>query len=131
MGAETPKMRRNRGVRGSGRIGCILWLAVLAATGYIAYKVIPVKIATSTFYDFMQEEAAFASIRPVNQLQKEIMLKARELNIPLSEENLIIKKVSESITIEAHYEITIWFFNGWKKYLWKENQVVTRPIFLV
>lgn len=123
-------MRRNR-ARGSGRIGCILWLAVLAAAGYIGYKVIPVKIATSTFYDFMQEEAAFASIRPVQQLQKEILAKAKELDIPVTEENLVIRKVSESITIEAHYEITIWFFNGWKKYIWKENQVVTRPIFLV
>ena len=124
-------MRRNRGARGSGRIGCFLWLLVLAVTGYIGYKVIPVKIATSTFYDFMQEEASFASIRPVNQLQREILLKAKELNIPVTEENLVIKKVSESITIEAHYEIPIVFFNGWKTYIWKENQVVQRPIFLV
>ena len=124
-------MNQTRRARGSGRIGCILWLLVLAIVSYIGYKVIPVKIATSTFYDFMQEEAAFASIRPVNQLQREIMLKAKELNIPLSEENLIIKKVSESITIEARYEIPIDFFNGWKRYIWKENQVVTRPIFLV
>ena len=124
-------MRRMRGAPGSGRIGCILWLLVLAVISYIGYKVIPVKIATSTFYDFMQEEASFASIRPVNQLQREIILKAKELNIPVTEENLVIKKVSESITIEAHYEIPITFFNGWKTYIWKENQVVTRPIFLV
>ena|SRR5215471_10147375 len=124
-------MRQTEGTRGSGRLGCILWLAVLAITAYIGYKVIPVKVATSTFYDFMQEEAAFASIRPVKQLQREILAKAKELNLPLTEENLVIKKVTESITIEAHYEVTIDFFNGWKQYVWKENQVVTRPIFLV
>src|SRR5512141_2271807 len=124
-------MRATKGSRGSGRVGCILWLAVLAVTAYIGYKVIPVKIATSTFYDFMQEEAAFASIRPVKQLQREILAKAQELKLPVTEESLVIKKVYESITIEAHYEITIEFFNGWKKYVWKEDQVVTRPIFLV
>lgn len=124
-------MRRTRSARGSGRIGCLLWLLVLALVSYIGYKVIPVKIATSSFYDFMQEEAAFASIRPVNQLRREIMIKAQELNIPVSEDNLVIKKLRESITIEAHYEIPIEFFNGWKTYIWKENQVVTRPIFLV
>jgi len=124
-------MRQIQGTRGSGRLGCILWLAVLAITAYIGYKVIPVKVATSTFYDFMQEEAAFASIRPVRQLQREILAKAKELNLPVTQENLVIKKVAESITIEAHYEITIDFFNGWKQYVWKENQVVTRPIFLV
>ncbi len=124
-------MRSARAMRGTGRIGCILWLAVLGVTVYIGSKVIPVKVATSTFYDFMQEEAAFASIRPVKQLQHEILAKAKELELPVTEDNLVIKKARESITIEANYEITIDFFNGWKKYVWKENQVVTRPIFLV
>jgi hypothetical protein len=123
-------MRRTRGTRGEGRIGCILWLAVLALIGYGLYKIIPVKIATSTFYDFMQEEAAFGSIRDIKQLQKELLAKAKELDIPVTEENLTIKRTRESITIEAHYEITVEFF-GWKKYIWKFDQVVARPTFLV
>jgi hypothetical protein len=123
-------MRRTRGTRGEGRIGCILWLAVLGFIGYGLYKIIPVKIATSTFYDFMQEEAAFGSIRDIKQLQKELLAKARELDIPVTQENLTIKRSRESITIEAHYEITVEFF-GWKKYVWKFDQVVSRPTFLV
>jgi hypothetical protein len=118
-------------MRGAGRIGCIVWLAVLGLLAYGLSKIIPVKVATSTFYDFMQEEASFASIRPVKQLQYEILAKAKELNLPITEESLVIRKARESITIEAHYQITIDFFNGWKKYVWKEDQVVTRPIFLV
>jgi hypothetical protein len=123
-------MRRTRGTRGEGRIGCILWLAVLAFIGYGLYKIIPVKVATSTFYDFMQEEAAFGSIRDIKQLNKELLAKARELDIPVTEDNLTIKRTRESITIEAHYEITVEFF-GWKKYVWKFDQVVSRPTFLV
>src|SRR5512135_2077652 len=124
-------MRSNRRARGSGRLGCIVWLAVLALIGYGLYKVIPVKIATSTFYDFMQEEASFASIRDVQQLKKELLAKARELNLPVSEDNLIIKRSREAVRIEAHYEITLEFFNGWKNYVWKFDQVVDRPTFLV
>ncbi len=123
----TPTQR----ARGSGRVGCIVWLAILGLIGYGLYKVIPVKIATSTFYDFMQEEASFASIRNVPQLQKEILAKARELNLPVTQDNLVIKRSRESITIEAHYEITIEFFGGWKKYVWKFDQLVERPTFLV
>jgi hypothetical protein len=123
-------MRRTRGTRGEGRIGCILWLAVLALIGYGLYKIIPVKIATSTFYDFMQEEAAFGSVRDPKQLQRELLTKARELDIPVTEDNLTIKRTRENITIEAHYEITVEFF-GWKKYVWKFDQVVSRPTFLV
>jgi hypothetical protein len=124
-------MRSTRAARGAGRLGCIVWLAVLCLIGYGLYKVIPVKIATSTFYDFMQEEASFASIRNVKQLQKEILAKAKELNLPVTEENLTLKRTRESITIEAHYEMTVEFFGGWKTYVWKFDQVVERPTFLV
>jgi hypothetical protein len=124
-------MRSARGSRGEGKIGCILWLAVLALIGYGLYKIIPVKIATSEYYDFMQEEAAFGSIRDVKQLQKELLVKARELGVPVTEDNLTIKRTRENITIEAHYSITVDFFNGWKKYVWKFDQVVSRPTFLV
>ena len=124
-------MRSTWSARGAGRLGCIVWLAVLCLIGYGLYKVIPVKIATSTFYDFMQEEASFASIRNVKQLQKEILAKAKELNLPVTEENLTLKRTRESITIEAHYEMTVEFFGGWKKYVWKFDQVVERPTFLV
>jgi type III secretion system FlhB-like substrate exporter len=120
-----------RSTRGEGRIGCILWLALLGLIGYCAYKIIPVKIATSTFYDFMQEEAAFGSIRGEKQLAKELLAKAKELDVPVTEENLTIKRTRENITIEAHYTITVDFFNGWKKYVWKFDQVVSRPTFLV
>ena len=124
-------MGRTRSTRGEGRLGCILWLAVLALVGYGLYKVIPVKVATSTFYDFMQEEASFASIRDVKQLRQEILAKAKELDLPITEDNLTLKRTRESITIEAHYEVTISFFNGWKTYVWKFDQVVARPTFLV
>ena len=124
-------MRDTKKSRGSGKLGCIVWLAILGLIGYGLYKIIPVKIATSTFYDFMQEEASFASIRQVPQLQKEILAKAKELDLPVTEENLKIKRSRESITIEAHYEIPINFFGGWKTYVWKFDQVVDRPTFLV
>jgi hypothetical protein len=124
-------MQANNGERGSGRLGCIVWLAILCLIGYGLYKIIPVKVATSTFYDFMQEEASFASIRDVKQLQKEILAKAKELELPVTEDNLTIKRSKEAVRIEAHYEITIEFFNGWKKYVWKFDQVVDRPTFLV
>ncbi len=124
-------MQTNRRARGSGRLGCIVWLAVLGLIGYGLYKIIPVKIATSTFYDFMQEEASFASIRDVKQLQQEILAKAKELKLPITQDNLTIRRSKEAVRIEAHYEITIEFFNGWKKYVWKFDQVVDRPTFLV
>jgi hypothetical protein len=124
-------MRSTRGMRGAIKIGCILWLALVAVLVHMGYQIIPVKVKTSTFYDFMEEEAAFGSIRDVKQLQKELIAKAKELDVPVTEDNLIIKRTRADISIEAHYTITVEFFNGWKKYDWKFDQVVNRPTFLV
>ena len=118
-------------MRGKANIGCIIWLGLVVLVGYVLYKVVPVKIATSTFYDTMQEQASFGSIKSTQQIEFAILQKARELELPISKENLIIKRAKEAITIEAHYELTIDFFNGMYKYVWKLDPVVSRPLFAV
>lgn len=121
--------------RGGGRrgtnVGCIMWLALLAVVGYIMWKVVPVKIATSEFYDAMQEQASFGSIKDVKFIEFEILRKAEQLKLPVTKENLKITKSREAITVEAHYTITIDFFNGAYKYVWKFDPVVIRPLFAV
>ena len=124
-------MRRSRGIRGAANIGCIVWLVILGFVGYILWKVVPVKIATSEFYDTMQEQAAFGSIKDQKFIEYEILKKAEELQLPVKKENLKISKAREAMTVEAHYEITIEFFGGAYKYLWKFDPVVTRPLFSV
>lgn len=124
-------MKRSRSVRGSANVGCIVWLVILGFVGYVLWKVVPVKIASSEFYDVMQEQAAFGSIKDQKFIEFEILRKAGELQIPVTKDNLKITKARESITVEAHYEITIDFFNGTYKYVWKFDPVVIRPLFAV
>lgn len=124
-------MRRTRGARGAANVGCIVWLVILGLIGYVLYKVVPVKIASSEFYDVMQEQAAFGSIKDQKFIEFEILRKAEELKIPVNKDNLKITKSREAITVEAHYEITIDFFNGVYTYVWKFDPVVQRPLFAV
>jgi hypothetical protein len=124
-------MRRSNGQRGAVGIGCVVWLVVLIFVGYCLVQIVPVKVRTSQFYDFMQEEAGFGSIKNLDQLEKEILAKARELNIPVTKDNLSLRRSKESVTIEAHYEITVDFFGGLYKYPWKFDQVIVRPTFAV
>src|SRR5215510_10879486 len=97
--------------RGGGRrgtsLGCIIWLILLGVVGYVMWKVVPVKIATSEFYDAMQEQASFGSIKDVKFIEFEILRKAEQLRLPVTKENLKITKSREAITVEAHYTITI------------------------
>jgi hypothetical protein len=124
-------MNRSRSVRGAANVGCIVWLVILCVVGYVLYKVVPVKIATSEFYDVMQEQASFGSIKDVKFIEFEILRKAQELQIPVTKDNLKITRSREALTVEAHYEITIDFFNGAYKYVWKFDPVVVRPTFAV
>ena len=124
-------MNRSRSVRGAANVGCIVWLVILGVVGYVLYKVVPVKIATSEFYDVMQEQAAFGSIKDLKFIEFEILRKAEELKLPIKKDNLKIVRSREAITVEAHYEITIDFFNGAYKYLWKFDPIVVRPLFAV
>jgi hypothetical protein len=124
-------MRRTRGSRGEANFGCIVWLVILALVGYILWKVVPVKIATSEFYDTMQEQAAFGSIKDPKFIEFEILRKADELKLPVKKDNLKITKSQQQIKVEAHYEITIDFFGGVYKYVWKFDPVIERPLFAV
>ena len=124
-------MKRTPGTRGAANLGCIIWLVILSLVGYVLYKVVPVKIASSEFFDTMQEQAAFGSVKDPKFIEYEILKKAEELQLPIKKENLKITKLRESIKVEVHYEITIDFFGGTYKYLWKFDPVVIRPLFLV
>jgi hypothetical protein len=124
-------MRRTRGIRGAANVGCIIWLVILALVGYVLYKVVPVKVASAEFFDTMQEQASFGSIKDPKFIEYEILKKAEDLQLPIKKEQLKITKYRETIKVEAHYEVTIEFFGGSYKYVWKFDPVVIRPLFLV
>ena len=124
-------MRGSRRIRGKGMIGCLLWLVVLAAVAHVLYKVVPVKIRSSSFYDVMQEQASFGSIKSEDQIRYEILRRAEELKIPVTRETLTVTRSRSAVTVEAHYSIPIEFFGGVYRYVWKFDPVVSRPTFAV
>ena len=67
-------MRRSRGNRGAANIGCIVWIVILGLVGYVLMKVVPVKIATSEFFDTMQEQTSFGSIKDQKFIEYEIQI---------------------------------------------------------
>lgn len=124
-------MKDTRGIRGEGKIGCVIWLAILGLIAYGLFKIVPVKIANSSFEDYLTEEASFGSIKGAKQIESEILAKAKELEIPVTKDNLTITRTREKITIEAEYTLNIVFFGGGYVYVWKRHPIVERPMFVV
>ena len=121
-------MSRRLRARGEGKIGCICWALLFAAAGLIAWKMIPVKIASSQLYDFMEVEAKFAAGNTVETLKKRIVEKAHELNLPVKEENVTVEKPGDNIRMRCFYDVTI-DFPGYA-YVWKFDHQVNRPIYI-
>jgi hypothetical protein len=121
-------MPRRSGERGEGNLGCILWVLGLGLAILIGYKMIPIKIATSQLYDFMEEQAKFAARPDAEAIAKTIVSKAKELELPVTKEDVQVEKIGDNIKMHAQYTVPV-EFPGYT-YMWHFDQLVNRPIFI-
>jgi len=121
-------MRNWRGQAGDSKIGCILWLLLLAAGVLVAWKAIPVKIATSELYDFMVEQAKWAGNTPADVIQKRIFSKGAELDLPLDVKQVTVEKPGDKVKMRAAFTVPL-EFPGYT-YEWKFDLQVDRPIYI-
>lgn len=121
-------MASQRGERGEGKVGCVVWVLILAIAVLIAWKAIPVKVRSAELYDFMVDTAKFAAQTPAEEVKKQILIKAKALDLPLDKERLSVEKGSDRIRIKADYTVPL-EFPGYT-YNWKFHNEVDRPVFI-
>jgi hypothetical protein len=115
--------------RGEGNLGCILWAVVAVVVGYIAWTMVPVKIASAQLADFMEEQAKFAENRSPQRIEKSILSKARKLDIPLDPAKLKVERKGDYIYMDAEYTVPVEFVGGYV-YEWHFEHHLDRPIFI-
>jgi len=121
-------MSSRRSEAGTGRVGCAIWLALLAIVVVIALKIVPVKMKTSSFYDAMQEQAQFGSIKGDASIQAELYRKAQELQLPLKKDEIVVRRDMSYVYVEVHYQLPV-EFPIYGTYMWREDDKVQRPLF--
>lgn len=119
---------RRRGA-GDSKLGCAVWLLALAVVLLICWKAVPVKISSAELYDYMEEQAKFAGGTPPDVLKKQILQKARELELPVGEKQLTVERLGDSIRLRCTYEVPL-EFPGYT-YIWKFDHLIKRPVFIV
>jgi cell division protein FtsL len=118
-------MRRQRG---EGQLGCIFGLIVLVAAGYIAYKMIPVKVKAADLRQEITDVArSAATYKNTDLIAKRILEKADELDLPLEPDGLQVERKSDRIYIEANYTVPV-EFPGYT-YQWNFKHVADNPVF--
>jgi hypothetical protein len=121
------RLRKPFGARGEGNVGCILWALVFILVVFVAWKMVPVKMASAKLHDFMDEQGKFAKDTPEERIYKSIVQKANELDIPLDPKALEVQRTNDYIKMKVRYTIPV-EFPGYT-YQWKFEHVVDRPIF--
>jgi len=121
-------MTQRQNQAGDSKVGCVLWSLLLIAGIMVGLKAVPVKIATSELYDFMVEQAKWAGNTPAETIQKRIVSRAHELDLPVDTKFVVVEKPGDKIRMSAVFTVPL-EFPGYT-YEWDFDLQVERPIFI-
>jgi hypothetical protein len=121
-------MPRRSAERGEGNLGCIFWVAVLGLAVLIGVKMVPVKLASSQLYDYMEEQAKWSATVPPDAIAKGIVGRAKDLELPVTKDDVKVERVGDNIRMHASYTVPV-EFPGYT-YMWHFEHTINRPIFI-
>jgi len=118
-----------RDERGEGRLGTLFAILVLAAFIYLGGKSVPLLISVYEFRDSIEEQARFAALpRHDDEVVKHaILLKARELELPVGAKDVIVNRSSTRIDIQVRYTVPI--ETPVYTYKWSLDESLSAPLF--
>jgi hypothetical protein len=120
-------MLRNRRERGEGQFGCLVGLVILLIAGLVAYKMIPIKVKAADLRETIIDESKSAGQHNDAQIRKQILTKAAQIEIPVEEKNIEIKRTSGEIRMKVNYTVPV-DFPGYT-YQWHFKVETENPIF--
>lgn len=118
---------RGRSQSGEIRLGCILWLLVVGIIVLIVVKMAPVKVRSTELYEFLKDQSRFARRASAETIQKRILERAEELELPLEAKGVRVRKSEARIRIDCTYTVPIEF--PFYTYSWTFRHTVDEPIF--
>ena len=120
-------MRMSRRERGESQFGCLIGLILLGLAVFIAWKMIPVKVKAAELRQTVVDEAKSAGTHNDDRIRAAILTKAREDNLPVTEDNINIVRGNGEISVTVTYTIPI-VFPGYT-YQWHLVHEAKNPIF--
>ena len=120
-------MRMSRRERGESQLGCIFGLILLAIAIFVAYKMIPVKVKAAELRQVVTDEAKSAGSHSDDRIRGEILRKAEDNKLPVTEDDIKIERAHSEIDITVTYTVPI-AFPGFT-YKWNLRHHAHNPIF--
>jgi hypothetical protein len=109
----------------------VFWIVVLAAIVYLGSKFVPPYVSSNEFVDAMDYEAkeAGAGNRDEAKIRQALLVKAKDLKLPVKDANIKVSRLTGQITIEVKYDVLVDLPFG-KSYLWHFSPRVSKPVLL-
>ena len=102
-------MPSSRGAeRGAITVKTLFSFAALLFISYLCFKFIPVYIAAYDFDNALKTQAQYSGSMKTNEvILKELLLKAQELELPITKENIKIQRSQSRLVITADYIVPV------------------------
>ncbi len=120
-------MSRNHWQRGEGRFGCLVGLVILLVVGLIAFRLIPIKVKSADLRDTIIDESKSAGRHGDKAIRANIVRKAEQIELPVTAEDIKIRRANNYIRIEVTYTVPV-EFPGYT-YNWDFRHNYENPIF--
>jgi hypothetical protein len=99
---------RRLGRAGTGRLGCLVRLALLVAAGYYAFHLLEPYVRYLRARDVLDQQAAFAVNLTDDQIRHRVQEEVQKLGLPAEAQRVHIhREPGEKITIWIQYTETI------------------------
>jgi hypothetical protein len=92
----------------------LLGLLVVILAGYIAFQFLPPYFSKYQFSDDVNSIARFSgpTTKTEEEIREEVMKKAREYELPLKAEQVMVTREGQSVNIKAHYTKVVSLVGG-------------------
>ena len=122
-------MRTWRYQRGDVPIGCLVGGLVALIVALVAIKVTPIMLRVGELDKEIGvlSDRANRRVYTDKRIEKDILDKAEELDLPVTKKNVTIKRSSNRIKVTVAYDLSI-EFPGYT-YVWHKEHYHERPLF--
>lgn len=121
-------MARDRSRGGEGKLGCVIWLLILAVFATFCWQFIPVQLHSSELKDYMETQAERAGSRSPEEIKARVLKRAKDLKLPVRAKDLKVERAGGRVRMECAYSVQIEFF--FYTHQMDFDYVVDRPVFV-
>jgi hypothetical protein len=104
-------MNISRNETGAGYLKVLITLLILFLVGHVGYKLVPMYMDFEWMKDEMSVKASMSQVLNDEEIRAGLAKKAKELDLPLSETNFLLKRNEDqhTMTISTMWEVEVHF----------------------